>query len=75
MPTGRPTTLDQTASLELESLTVTAEWQINDSHKATMIYGTERWMRPRFRSLMPYLQTFSGLQDLSSKSRKVSSLD
>ena len=34
------TTLDQTASLELESLTVTAEWQINDAHKATMIYGT-----------------------------------
>lgn len=34
------TTLDQTASLELESLTVTAEWQIGDAHKATMIYAT-----------------------------------
>ena len=32
--------MDQPASIELESFTATAEWRINDAHKATLIYGT-----------------------------------
>ena len=33
------TTFDQKASMDLESVTVTADWQISDAHKATLIYG------------------------------------
>ncbi len=33
------TTLPQDAFLQIETLTATAEWQISDAHKATLIYG------------------------------------